>query len=397
MKRNIIIVLLSMLAMMANAQTIHWLTFIDTTDKNVGQIDKTGREILYGHFIDVINAALAEKGYTSQIHDYYDTSMSPQSCKSAVERLSCDPKDIVVFYYIGHGTHAEEENNPYPQMMLGTTEESKFIPLKWVHEQLKSKNPRLLATVGMCCNVVQGARAKTGPTFSVNYGNPVLTDTEKNAIQKMFLGNKGDFLISSASVGQTSIGCPTPFGDMDLFTAILVSIFEEGASAGDLEWESLFSDVKGAVNSYTNGHQTPIFESNISAANMPAKQSIAKPSTTQTIATTGSGTSQSQQGSSNWNEIKNGLTAYFDYIIDPQNKVDDRLEISEKLSSYFSPSAIVKIISQDGNIVVDKEPINTFLGRISTSRVIWKVIPENFSISGNKITELRVKEVCHKQ
>lgn len=381
--------------MMTNAQTIHWLTFIDTTDENVGQIDKTGRKILYSHFIDVINAALAEYGYTSRIHDYYDTAMSPQSCKSAVDSLSCNPKDIVVFYYIGHGTHAEEENNPYPQMMLGTTEENKFIPLKWVHEQLKSKNPRLLATIGMCCNVIQGARAKNSPTFSVNYGNTVLTDTEKNAIQQMFLANKGDFLISSASVGQTSIGCPTHFGDMDLFTAVLVSVFEEGASTGDLEWESLFSDVKDAVNSHTDGKQTPFFESNISAANMPAKQSISKLATTQNIAkTSGSGASQPQQGSTGWNEVKNGLTAYFDYIINPQNKVDDRLEISEKLSSFFSPTAMVKIISQDGGIVIDKEPINTFLGRISTSRIIWKVIPENFSVNGNKITELHVKEVC---
>lgn len=29
------------------AKTIHWLTFIDTMDRNVGEIDKSSRQLLY--------------------------------------------------------------------------------------------------------------------------------------------------------------------------------------------------------------------------------------------------------------------------------------------------------------------------------------------------------------
>lgn len=45
-----VIFLLSMLLMsaMTYAQTIHWLTFIDTKDENVGEIDILGRKVLYG-------------------------------------------------------------------------------------------------------------------------------------------------------------------------------------------------------------------------------------------------------------------------------------------------------------------------------------------------------------
>ena len=56
-----VIFLLSMLLMsaMTYAQTIHWLTFIDTKDENVGEIDILGRKVLYGRYINLINAALA--------------------------------------------------------------------------------------------------------------------------------------------------------------------------------------------------------------------------------------------------------------------------------------------------------------------------------------------------
>ena len=66
-----VILFLSMLLMtaMTHAQTIHWLTFIDTKDENVGEIDILGRKVLYGRYINLINAALATKGYTAKIYD----------------------------------------------------------------------------------------------------------------------------------------------------------------------------------------------------------------------------------------------------------------------------------------------------------------------------------------
>lgn len=52
-----VIFLLSMLLMsaMTYAQTIHWLTFIDTKDENVGEIDILGRKVLYGRYPQIRN------------------------------------------------------------------------------------------------------------------------------------------------------------------------------------------------------------------------------------------------------------------------------------------------------------------------------------------------------
>lgn len=42
------------------AKTIHWLTFIDTMDRNVGEIDKSSRQLLYSRWIDLVNSTLKD-------------------------------------------------------------------------------------------------------------------------------------------------------------------------------------------------------------------------------------------------------------------------------------------------------------------------------------------------
>lgn len=407
MKKLIFSLLLLMATATAGAQTIHWLTFIDTEDANVGAIDKTGRQVLYSRFINVVNAALHDKGYRSSIHDIYDSALSPERCKREVENLSVGSNDIVVFYYIGHGTHARNETNRFPQMLMGRGWESqnKFIPLKWVHDELKTKGARLTVTIGMCCNVVQVATAKNAPMFSVNYGNVELTDTERSAIQKMFLGYTGDFLLSSASVGQSSLGGQTPLGAMDIFTAMLVTAFEDMAYEDKLNWEDLFSVVKTVIHKVTNGKQTPTWDNNLRTASQPSPKPISKPvqktptTTTPSTNTTPSTGSSSNGGSLNLNDpsaVANYITSYLDCIIDKRNSFEKREAAASELKQIFTSDALIKMLPQDGNTVIDREDITTFLGRISTSRVLEKVAPVAYKVSGGKISQLNVRECYSK-
>lgn len=395
MKKFIISLLVCLITLAVNAQTIHWLTFIDTEDPNVGKLDINGRNVLYNHFVNVVNAALTEKGYNSDIHDIYGTDLSPERCKMEVQNIQCSPEDILVFYYIGHGTHAIGEDNPYPQMLLGSSDEQKFIPLKWVHDQLKSKGARLTLSIGMCCNVLQTVTPKKGPSFGVNYGNVQLTDTEIESIQNMFLGHKGDFLLSSASVGQSSLGGDTPLGAMDLFTAVMVSLFEDMAYDGSLDWEDLFVEVRNVVHHVTGGTQTPFWENNLTSANAPTRSTTKTPTPKQV----NPGTNVKKTNMLDINDsdaIGNYLSRYFDYIVDSRNSSESRKEKTEELRKLFINNAVVRMMPQDGNMVIDREDIDTFFGRISTSRILLKVVPSSYRHNGTKITELRVKEIYTK-
>lgn len=390
MLKRIIIILAIVLPTLTNAQTIHWLTFIDTTDKNVGQIDKNGREVLYNHFVNVVNAALTEKGYKTNIQDIYGTTLTPQKCKDIVSSINCAPNDIVVFYYIGHGTHGTVGGDVWPMMFMAQDNPNYLIPLKWVHDQLKAKGAKLTATIGMCCNVYQGINRTSTPSFGVNYGNTFLTDTEKSAIQQMFLENKGDFLLSSASPGQSSVGGNTPLGPMDLFTCVLVKNFEDCASEGSLDWNSLFSDVKAVVNEVTEGQQTPIFVANLSKA---AATPTPAPAATPVVVTPPSSTPASASTNQDW---MNRVGVALDNLIDVRQTESARIAQASELEKIFTSNAVVKVMGQDGNVVVDKSSAGDFIGRLATSRILLKITPVNVVVSGNKISELKVKEAYKK-
>lgn len=386
-----------------NAQTIHWLTFVDTEDTNVGKLDVTGRNVLYNRFVNVINAALLKKGYNSDVHDIYDSALTPERCKKEVENLQCDAKDIIVFYYIGHGTHAQGECNDYPQMLLGCdfSEQNKFIPLKWVHDELKTKGARLTATIGMCCNVVQTASPKKAPTFSVNYGNIELSDTEIESIQKMFLGYRGDFILSSASVGQSSLGGDTPLGAMDLFTAVLVTNFEDMSYDGSLNWDNLFGATKEIVNSVTNGKQTPFWDNNLTSSSQPTTQPVKTP-TPKTVVTkpVQATTTTTTATTVNINEKEafcNYLTTYFDYMLDEKHSNAERTAKKNIVRELFTSDAKVQLYSQDSNQsgeYMATEKIDDFLGFIKSNMkgLILKVSPFDYEHNGQKITVLKVKE-----
>lgn len=96
MRKFLLMLSLLLVTVVSQAQTIHWLTFIDTKDENVGEVDVLGRKVLYGRYINLVNAALASKGYTAKIYDYYDTRLSPENCKAAVQNLRCQPNDIIM-------------------------------------------------------------------------------------------------------------------------------------------------------------------------------------------------------------------------------------------------------------------------------------------------------------
>lgn len=383
--------LISILPMALSAQTIHWLTFIDTTDPNVGKLDINGREVLYNHFVNVVNAAVTEKGYKTNIQDIYGSTLSPQTCKDIVSNLNVASDDIVIFYYIGHGTHGTVGGSPWPMMFMGHDDPNDLVRLEDdVHKVLLSKGARLTATIGMCCNVYQNIPRTDTPSFGVNYGNTFLTDTEKKAIQKMFLEHKGDFLLSSASSGQSSVGGNTPLGPMDLFTCVLVKNFEDSASEGDLEWSTLFNDVKAVVNNVTQGQQTPIFTSNLSKAT--AIRPVL-PGETPVTVTPPTPTPASASSNQDW---LNRVGVALDNLIDVRQSEKGRIAQASELKKIFASNAVVKVMGQDGNVVVDKSSASDFIGRLSTSRILLKVTPVNVSLNGNKITELKVKEVYKK-
>ncbi len=374
------------------AKTIHWLTFIDTMDRNVGEIDKSSRQLLYSRWIDLVNTTLKDNGYSVNIVDIYDSKTTPENCRSIVNGLSCGAEDIIVFYYIGHGTENTGASK-YPLMLMGQVNSSKFIPLSWVHNTLKNKGARLTISIGMCCNARQGVAGRIEPTFGVNYGNTYVSEEQSNCIKKMFLNYRGDVLITSASPNESSWAFGTTIGPTDCFTFSLLDQFNnELPETSNPTWDSMMESIKEDVynkvlsneqiqNIEPGATQTPIWETHLTSVSTPTPTPPDKPDTEEV---------------SDKSEMLNTLSNVLAYISSTRVTPRERIAMAGKLEKAFANNTIVKTMSQDGNVVVHRENISVFLGRIATSRLLENVTVVDASGDTNGINTLRVREFYKK-
>ncbi len=397
--KKIAIMLLMLFGTMAaqiQAKTIHWLTFIDTTDPDVGEIDQNTRKILYARWIDLVNASLKEQGYNVNIIDVYGSKTSPENCKNIINDFDCKSgEDIVVFYYVGHGTE-NTGTSKFPLMWMASDDANKLIPHDWVHNKLKSLNPRLTITISMCCNAGQGVPGRIAPTFSPNYGNAYIDQATSESIKKMFLDYTGDIQITSSTPPESSWACGSNIGYTDFFTLnLLIQFNEEIPADSSPNWNSMMEQVKKEVSSdvrtcesiqrkHPGTTQTPYWKSNLTSSN--------RPSTTKPTSPTPTPTPKNDK-----TIMKTEIDRILSFI--SSTNVDDvkRIEVADKLESIFTNNLVVRIMSQDGNVVVDKESISTFLGRISTSSLLMNVSVVDFDMNQEgDISSLKVREVYKK-
>ena len=387
---------LGCIAFQGQAKTIHWLTFIDTTDENVGEVDQNTRKILYARWIDLVNATLKQEGYDANVIDIYGSKTTPENCKNIVNDLDCGAEDIIMFYYVGHGTE-NTSTSKYPLMLMAQSNVNKFVPLSWVHETLKKKNARMTITIGMCCNARQGAPGKIAPSFSANYGNAYIDQGMADSFKKMFLNYKGDMIITSASPAESSWACVSNIGPTDFFTLNLLIQFNNVLpDVSNPNWETMMRDVKRSVSEdvrtceglqqrFPGTTQTPIWDNNLTSADRPAPTKPVTPSETIT------------QQEDDRTIMKTKLNRILSFISSSTIDEIQRITTAENIKEAFSSNLTVRIMSQDGNVVVDKEPLSTFLGRISTSRLLMNVSVVDYELDNNgQICSLRVREVYKK-
>ena len=437
MKKILVTACAVMLCMFANAQTIHWLTFIDTTDPNVGQIDVYGRQMLYGYFINEVNSALESKGYKSDIQDFYGARVTPENCKDAIEMLDItDPNDIIVFYYIGHGVRPAADSeymkeHPYPQMCMAQDyeDEDKYIPLEWVDEQLSSKGARLSVTIGMCCNSIgSNVSLKDEPNFSPNYGATYLSRNKIKRIQELFLNTRGRIIATSSSPTQTS-GCvqiagPKPCHPLlamqnpqwfrDWYSFAICSFFQTQLDKYNktLNWDDFLGIISEFVNWNTGGAQTPIYDiypaksktQPIAQEPTQAEPAKPKPVTDEQIEITqkkqvpNETIQKGDEGSRDWiNELTNHLSTLINVSLTDSERQSLEMNLSEKL---FADNAVVKFLAQDSNTVIDKADVSDWLGILATNpngRIIKVIVEEGTFDANKKIKALKVREIYKQQ
>ena len=398
MKKTLILSLMLLSIMAVQGQTIHWLLFIDTTDPNVGEVDKCGREMLRDYFISEVNAVLKHEGYKTDIKDIYGQQVSPETCTRVINNLKADPDDIIVFYYIGHGGRPVGDSDyirkhPFPQICLAQHDPEKYVPLEWIGKELGKKGARLAVTIGMCCNgEVDQISMKDEPTFSPNYGAAHLSANKIARIKDLFLNHKGYLIATSSSPRQLSkaiqvrnSGIPNnPADYRDTYSFAICNFLQTQIDNynNSLTWDKFLSEIKGFVDRCSYHQQTPIHDvQNIEWEPWGECKKI-KPNPTPTPKTP--------------SDLSNTLSA----LIDTSRPINERQKLEMKLANdVFAKDAIVKFLGQESENVIDKSRVEDWLGILATNpqnRIYNVEVIDQETDSNGKIKTIRVKETYKK-
>ena len=204
----------------ATAQTLHAIIACNTTDRNIGA----------GMALDMKNVRNQIQTIASALECEFDeyaldgTKCTKANITDIVTKMEVKPDDIILFYYGGHGSHANNNSeDPWPQMCMNTNIQSLYFPVKSLDKIIAAKNPRLQIMIMDCCNKEQdgvtikslfGAKGSEATSLS-NY-NPAI-------LRKLFFENKGNVKITSSKLGQLSWCRPNG----SIFTNYMIEVLDE--------------------------------------------------------------------------------------------------------------------------------------------------------------------------
>ena len=148
-------------------------------------------------------------------------------------------------------------------------------------------------------------------------------------------------------------------------------------------------EVRKSAAAVTGRRQVPQFDVNLSKSESPAPTQPERPTAP---------SKPSMDDPDDLSKLVSYIESSLDFIREDNDNLEDRLQMSQELRTVFDRDAEVKVLGQDMDVVVDKEDIDAFLMRISTSSLLYRVSMVDGEISGRtgKITMLRVREIYKK-
>lgn len=233
---NIICVLFLLCgATSTNAQTMHTIVFCNTIDPQIGQSMSI-------EFLNMKNQVRTWAGlieYDEDHHELDGANCTRANLKTVIDEMDVEPNDIILTFYGGHGSHAENDPDPWPQycMNSGFENQGNWVPMATLQEWIKAKNVRLSIIISNCCNVVQEETTKK-PLWALG-GNYTKLDGVNNLNYKKLFAAKGLIMATSSKVPEPS-WCGIPQGGLytcDFIQAM--NLMGSGIVAPD--WNSVLS------------------------------------------------------------------------------------------------------------------------------------------------------------
>lgn len=372
--KGVIVVIAMALTINLSAQSIHFIAFANTLDRNIGDHCNSDVSHVYG-YVDFIAECL---GYECKLYENLGNECTKERLMSILGDVPCRPDDIVIFYYSGHGVHAAADPANLPQMCLKYDgyEQEKFVPVRVVKEMLSKRGARLNLIVTDCCNNVS-RMVSAKDLFADSGKSPIVKrDINDQNFRKLFMDKKGTVILTSSKKGQVSICDPNPKNGSHFTIAFLETMDRVGIGEISPDWNQLANKVKQATLQRTGNEQEPYSEFFYSDGSTSVAINNPNPSPSQY-------------------ETPDNAKQFFNKLLDSRNTLNDKLAIADNAKeTIFSRNAQVRIVGKDMSTSIGLEDIETFLSRICMSKKINSIhVVRQSSDRMGKFSYLVVQEI----
>jgi len=360
MKKILILSLVWMICTIANAQTFHAIVFCNTIDRSIGQSMSVELSNVARNF--GILEKLLEEDYLFNITLVDGNHCTAQNIQNLLKGMRIEPDDVVFTFYGGHGSHAPNNaEDPWPQLCMNTSDQSKWIPLALIDKWVAMKNPRLRIIMANCCNVVDD-RVTIKPMWATDERATKLDGLDAETFRKLFR-HKGNIMITSSKLGQYS-WCNSYGG---CFTnQFWESMNKLGKGQISPDWNSLMSSAGREISINTDRgivKQTPYYKIDIAGISDDNSTIIHR---------------------------ENTLSTLLSMLVDKKQSQDKRLAmIPDIMSKYFNGRSKVITVASDMTTMIEYEDAIDFLHRICLSPYISGITILNDDMQNLKVHELR--------
>lgn len=252
--------LLTISALSVQAQKFYEIVFCNTIDPTIGStcaLDESRIASEMGSIAESI-------GYEPVELFFHGSDCSKENLMSTLNNLNPGSRDVVLFYYSGHGVHAKPgQDDKFPQMCLKYSigDQSKFVPARMVKEIFSNKKQRLAIILTDCCNDIDESGIVSAKGLAQARGVQVIKRSADSNYRRLFAEAEGMVMATGCKLGQTS-GCNGLMGGF--FTYHFLNQLNEMCNgSGKVSWGTLMNNVKNEVASFTGNKQEPYYVNNI--------------------------------------------------------------------------------------------------------------------------------------
>lgn len=351
LKRIVFVCCLVLTQAVIQAQTVHVVIFCDTNDRSIGENKESERKITINE-MQTICEILDGYGYDMELRDYHGDHCNKNNLMKVIRDLDVGPKDVVFFYYGGHGSRAvNNDADPFPQMCLGEDYQENWVPATLVKNMIMQKNPRLAIILTGCCNKEDAGVSIKSVVAESKYTSEASID--KEAYKKLFLDTTGCVMMTSSKAGQYSYSGKEG-GVFCLYFWYIMELVGNRSGEVQADWNDICESVKKSVADVEINskegivHQEPYYQCSIgSNANNnvnPTRQTTRK-------------VTVNNQASSLSNDINS--------LLDQTLSVDQRLRMVDGIKNkHFTDGAKVIVKGRNMTTNVGVEDVDAFLRRI---------------------------------